>query len=468
MGSRLLIVEDDSFLCDGLLELLRRESYEGYCALTAGEAAEKLKNNAFDLIILDVMLPDCDGFALCAKWRQQGLSTPILFLTACDDEVQIVRGLDAGGDDYITKPFRLQELLSRIRALLRRNAAASYSCEGLVVDMTKMAVTLDGLSAQLLCGVIMTAFIFTRPAGIALLFFALMWLIVTALEWRARCRKLAALQQSIEIFTESGREPAFSLRDDEYAELENSIAELAHITAVQREAVQKENRDTTDFIADVSHQLKTPLASLRLYSELQSGPHTEKQLMLIDRMEKLIYSLLRLQKLRAGAYELKFMPHDAGAVIRDVWEELAPLYTKKKFVVSGDSGPLRCDEYWMGEAFKNVIKNACEHTAEDGSIGVVLSRMEKSILLTVEDDGGGVTDEELPRLFRRFYSPPRQKSGTGLGLAITRTIVEKHHGSVSAENTGAGLRVTVCLPLLDGILPIPSHLNQDESSLKKT
>jgi Response regulators consisting of a CheY-like receiver domain and a winged-helix DNA-binding domain len=145
MGKKLLIVEDDAFLCDGLLELLGRESYEACCVPTACEATEKLNNNAFDLVILDVMLPDGDGFALCARWRQQGLSVPILFLTACDDEVQIVRGLDAGGDDYITKPFRLQELLSRIRALLRRNPSAPYSHDGLVIDVAKMSVTQSGV-----------------------------------------------------------------------------------------------------------------------------------------------------------------------------------------------------------------------------------------------------------------------------------------------------------------------------------
>ena len=144
MTNKLLIVEDDVFLCDGLLELLGREGYEACCVPTANEATEKVKTNVFDLIILDVMLSDCDGFALCAQWRQQGLSVPILFLTACDDEVQIVRGLDAGGDDYITKPFRLQELLSRIRALLRRAPCASYSRDGLVIDTAKMSVTLCG------------------------------------------------------------------------------------------------------------------------------------------------------------------------------------------------------------------------------------------------------------------------------------------------------------------------------------
>lgn len=311
------------------------------------------------------------------------------------------------------------------------------------------------LIAQSVTGIVMTLFPQTSVPGIIMLFFALLWLIGIVFGECARRKKLAALQRNIEIFTQNGKEPAFSLTDDEYAELENSIAELAHLTAVQREAVQKENRETVDFISDVSHQLKTPLASLRLYSELQSGSHAEKQLILIDRMEKLIYSLLRLQKLRAGAYELKFMPHELDSIIREVWEELAPLYPQKRFSISGDSGSLRCDEYWMGEAFNNLLKNACEHTTQTGIVCVDISQLEKSILVTVEDDGGGVATEELPRLFRRFYSMTRRENGTGLGLAITRAIIEKHHGSVYAENIEVGLRITVCLPLLDGVLPIP-------------
>ncbi len=146
MGSKLLIVEDDAFLCDGLRELLEREHYEACFAPTAGNAIDKLKKDSFDLILLDVLLPDSDGFALCAKWRREGLTVPILFLTACDDEVQIVRGLDAGGDDYLTKPFRLQELLSRIRALLRRIPSASYCRDGLFIDAEKRNATLNGVS----------------------------------------------------------------------------------------------------------------------------------------------------------------------------------------------------------------------------------------------------------------------------------------------------------------------------------
>ena len=80
---------------------------------------------------------------LCERLRAQGVTTPILFLTACDEEYQIVRGLDAGGDDYVTKPFKLLELLSRIRALIRRNAFQNFVSSDLVIDTNNMTVKKD-------------------------------------------------------------------------------------------------------------------------------------------------------------------------------------------------------------------------------------------------------------------------------------------------------------------------------------
>ena len=117
--STILLVEDDAALRDGLTELFTRE---GYSVTTAANAAEARQNFSvyIDLIILDVTLPDGNGVSLCQEWRDQGITTSILFLTAKDEEFDVVRGLDAGGNDYVTKPFRMMELLSRIRALLRR------------------------------------------------------------------------------------------------------------------------------------------------------------------------------------------------------------------------------------------------------------------------------------------------------------------------------------------------------------
>lgn len=134
----LLLVEDDAALRSGLTELFTREGYAVTAAANAAQA-QALLSPEIDLIVLDVTLPDGNGVSLCQAWRSAGVETPILFLTAKDEEFDVVRGLDAGGNDYVTKPFRMMELLSRIRALLRRNAPASVS-SGWEIDRERMQV----------------------------------------------------------------------------------------------------------------------------------------------------------------------------------------------------------------------------------------------------------------------------------------------------------------------------------------
>ena len=115
--NKILIVEDDETLNANIKLSLETEGY-GVIAVRTAAAAEAKAPDA-DLIILDVTLPDGNGVDLCRRLRKT-MQTPVIFLTSCDDEADIIRGLDSGGDDYITKPFRLRELFSRIRANLRR------------------------------------------------------------------------------------------------------------------------------------------------------------------------------------------------------------------------------------------------------------------------------------------------------------------------------------------------------------
>ena len=141
---KILLVEDDAALRGALEELLCREGYDVVKASNVRSARECLDATA-DLVILDVGLPDGDGVELCRSWRSEGIQTPILFLTAKDEEMDVVRGLDSGGNDYVTKPFRMQELLSRIRALLRRNQRdTSITRSGITLDTTKLQATRNG------------------------------------------------------------------------------------------------------------------------------------------------------------------------------------------------------------------------------------------------------------------------------------------------------------------------------------
>jgi len=120
MKRRILVVEDDAHLADGLRINLELEGYEPVLAGSAEDGLELWQGGGIELILLDVMLPGMDGFAFCRRVRNEGDRVPVLFLTARSAGQDRIKGLDEGGDDYITKPFDLAELLARIKSLFRR------------------------------------------------------------------------------------------------------------------------------------------------------------------------------------------------------------------------------------------------------------------------------------------------------------------------------------------------------------
>ena len=121
----LLVVDDEPFLRDAVAASLRFLGYEVTTAETGAEALRLARDHAFDLVVLDVMLPDTDGFDVVRRLRRDGLQVPVIFLTARDTQADKVNGLTLGGDDYITKPFGLEELAARILTVLRRSGASS-------------------------------------------------------------------------------------------------------------------------------------------------------------------------------------------------------------------------------------------------------------------------------------------------------------------------------------------------------
>lgn len=116
----ILLIEDDAALALGIEYALKSEGFYVECAKNIEEARKRFKDNTFQILLLDVMLPDGNGYDFCKEIRKSS-DISIIFLTACDEEANIVLGLDLGGDDYITKPVRIKELISRINAVLRRN-----------------------------------------------------------------------------------------------------------------------------------------------------------------------------------------------------------------------------------------------------------------------------------------------------------------------------------------------------------
>ena len=272
-------------------------------------------------------------------------------------------------------------------------------------------------------------------------------LIIRKLALHHRIRKLS---EQVDGFNSGTAEMLdVALREDKLAQLHNGIADSQLALVRTKQLNIEECNRTSQLTADISHQLKTPLTTLRLYTELDNAPHMEASLEQIQRMENLIQSLLRLERLCADGYAFNFAQADAENIIREQWQGLQTIWPEKKLIVNG-SAQIRCDENWLGEAFLNLLKNACEHTEEEGVIRVLLERTEAAFFCVIEDNGGGVAQDDLPKLFQRFYRAEHQnKNGAGIGLAIVKEIIQRHHGSITAENGKYGLRMTISMPMLD-------------------
>ncbi|MBR3976000.1 MAG: HAMP domain-containing histidine kinase [Clostridia bacterium] len=271
-------------------------------------------------------------------------------------------------------------------------------------------------------------------------------------------KKIRTLTQSIDTFIKDGTLTDFATSDGDLAHLQSIVCELEARLIQEREYTKTEAKNNIEFISDISHQLKTPLAGLRLYCEMahNASPdsHTEKELALIGKMEKLIHNVLRLEKIRSDTYVMSFEETEVADLLSDLRAEFSALFPDKDITVKGE-GCFRTDKSWFREALGNVIKNACEHTKADGRVDITVEQAEKSVSIIIEDNGGGVPENELTMLFRRFHrSQNASPDSAGVGLAITKAIVEKHHGTITAENGEKGLRVSMCFPIIDANLKL--------------
>jgi len=155
-AARILVVDDEPYITDLLGAALRFEGFEVETAASGAEALTRAQDGAHDLVLLDVMLPDVQGTDVCRQLRDQGCMTPVLFLTARDATEDKVAGLRVGGDDYVSKPFSLDELVARIQAILRRTAGVNGNGHGhqlrfadLVLDDATHEVERQGTSIEL-------------------------------------------------------------------------------------------------------------------------------------------------------------------------------------------------------------------------------------------------------------------------------------------------------------------------------
>ena len=231
--------------------------------------------------------------------------------------------------------------------------------------------------------------------------------------------------------------------------------------------LRKADQIRRDFVANVSHELRTPLTAVRGYVEAlldgvadpaQSHTFLETIARHTHRMERLVSDLLRLARLDAGQETLERLACDIDGLLRGVEAELAAAITARRVTVvhdvATDAATVDGDPAKLHDALRNLLENATNYSPENGTVTISARRVDSRIVITVSDEGPGIPEADLPRVFERFYRADKARArdgrdpgGTGLGLAIVKHLVELHGGRVAAANRpSGGALLTVDLP----------------------
>lgn len=236
-------------------------------------------------------------------------------------------------------------------------------------------------------------------------------------------------------------------KEGELAVLESEIGKMILRLRNQADLLRQDKSYLSDSIADISHQIRTPLTTMNLIvSRLSSRelPGEKRKPLLMDlegmlvHMDWLIQSLLTISKLDAGTIRMQETRVVVAELIREAIEplEIPMELRQQKLTVVCDPETAFCgDMKWMKEALVNIVKNCMEHTPEGGEIQIRATENALYTEITVEDNGPGITKEDLPHLFERFYKGKNSSDkSVGIGLALAKMIILQQHGCVSAEN----------------------------------
>lgn len=276
--------------------------------------------------------------------------------------------------------------------------------------------------------------------------FIVIYLVSTAM----RYRKLSSLTSEINSILHD--ESRMLINDFSEGELALLRAEIRKMTVRLREQSQLLKEDKirlADFLADVSHQIRTPLTSLNLLVSFLEKPDltlerrreiTHELYSLLRRIDWLITVLLKISKLDAGVVKFRNETIDMGEFISKSAAPLQiPIELRGQELIIDTEGSITADEAWTSEAVGNILKNCMEHTPEGGTITVRATENSLYSEIVITDSGCGISTEELPHIFERFYKgKDSDDSSFGIGLALARMIVTEQNGTIKAENSAEG------------------------------
>jgi len=425
-SARILVAEDSRTQAEALRALLADSGYDVRVAKSGSAALEELRRSPADLVVSDVIMPGMSGLELCRVLRADpGLrDTPFILLTSLAEPLDVVRGLEAGADNYVTKPYDPSQLLSRIeRTLAHRPDETAQGNGPIEISFFGQQFVIDA-SRERILNVLVSSFEDVTKANTA----------------------LRAAEEERERLYEQER-------------VARAAAEEARARA------EEANRAKSEFLAMMSHDLRTPLNAIGGYTELLSmgvrGPVTELQLTDLERIHRnqrhllrLVNDVLSFARLESGEIPLNptAVRLDATAgPLRAVIEPQARTrgITYEYLGCDGDQ-TVWADAERVEQILINLLGNAVKFTPEGGRVTMRCGESGAFGTIEVGDTGIGIPESKLSLIFDPFVQADAnqgKREGVGLGLAISRKLARAMGGDITVHSVeGEGSTFTLSLP----------------------
>lgn len=511
--AHIIVVDDNAATQYSTSRILRAAGYSVSAVGTGGDALDRAREQAADLIVLDINLPDIDGFEVCRQLRASAATrrTPVVYLSATFvDDIDKAHGVDAGADGYLTHPVESPVLLSTVRALLRArraeeavalsearfraifesalNGIALLSDDLVLVDANPAMCRILGRERDAIVGRHLSAFsVKDRESELGRMSDRLQ----AEGEWRGTAPVLNERGEHVELEWSVSTHPVPHLRLAIVSDItlrksiEAERERLLESERVARAEAEAANRVKDEFLAALSHELRTPLNAIvgfsRLLQQSQTIKTDERMHASVNAIERnawvqaqLISDLLDISRITSGKLELNRQLMSAADVIDTALGSIqAPARAKQ---VTLDITLDRSIEamWWDPSRFQqvvwNLVDNAVKFSPIGGVVTVVLRQDSGVVELAVTDTGKGISADFLPHVFDRFRQQDstsrRSHGGLGLGLAIVHQLVTAHGGTIAVDSAGEGrgARFVVRIPRSAAPEPTASAADPPDAS----
>ena len=488
MNEKILVVDDEKEIADLLEVYLKNDNYIVHKYYNGIEALECIQKTEIDLAILDVMLPDIDGFRICQKIREN-FYFPVIMLTAKIDDGDKIMGLTIGADDYITKPFNPLEVIARVKTQLRRYQKYNNPTKKQFFPKSEYDITIlfkSYILQSVICSGIILVCTVSLDMGLTwvldryvehyyLIYRGLYVYMVGLILWVVCILYLTyKLLKKVVNYVYELQAATGKLFDKsvDYIELSPELSEIAiNINRLKQEAennarlAQENEQRKNDLIMYLAHDLKTPLSSVIGYltllhdDEQQISQELREKYLSIsldkaERLEDLINEFFEITRFNLSNITLQYSNINLTRLLEQLIYEFKPILKEKNLKCTLNSTSdimLHCDANKIQRVFDNLLRNAVIYSYTDTEVAITTELQENTIVITFENFGNPIAEEKLKLIFEQFYRVDTSRNttsgGAGLGLAIAKHIVELHKGTIVAHSKDECIKFIVTLPL---------------------